>query len=97
MATNTALALLRTNVGFPSADAVPDGVTEMLENDLDTAASELSDMGIVLDESLAADINLQVMYAAWLYHKRKTGEGMGLALSARIHNRQVARATKGET
>ena len=77
MANSTALALLRTNVGFPSADAVPDGVTELLKNDLDTAAAELVDMGIVLDESRAADINLQVMYAAWLYNKRKTGEGMG--------------------
>ena len=97
MANSTALALLRTNVGFPSADAVPDGVTELLKNDLDTAAAELVDMGIVLDERRAADINLQVMYAAWLYNKRKTGEGMGLALSARIHNRQVSRATKGDT
>ena len=97
MVNSTALALLRTNVGFPSADAVPDGVTELLENDLETAAAELVDTGIVLDDSRAADINLQVMYAAWLYNKRKTGEGMGLALSARIHNRQVARATKGDS
>ena len=94
---SAAMALLRVNVGFPTAGSVPAGIDTLLQNALDTATADLLAMGITLDTAVAADLNLQVMYAAWLYNKRKTGEGMGLALSARIHNRQVARATKGDS
>jgi hypothetical protein len=88
------MTLLRVNVGFPTEESVQEGIADTLENDLDTAAAELYDMGIELDDTRAADINLQVMYAAWLYNKRKTGEGMGQSLITRIHNRQVTRATE---
>ena len=89
-----AFALLRVNVGFPTADSVPAGILTLLQNDLDTATADLSAMGITLDTTAAADVNLQVMYAAWLYNKRRTGEGKPRMLTSAIHNRQVSLATQ---
>ena len=89
-----AFALLRVNVGFPTAESVPAGISTLLQNDLDTATADLSAMGITLDTTAAADVNLQVMYAAWLYSKRRTGEGKPRMLTSAIHNRQVSLATQ---
>ena len=90
---SAAMALLRVNVGFPTAGSVPAGIDSLLQNALDTATADLLAMGITLDTAVAADLNLQVMYAAWLYNRRRTGEGKPRMLSSAIHNRQVALAT----
>ena len=92
---SAAMALLRVNVGFPTAGSVPAGIDSLLQNALDTATADLLAMGITLDTTAAADLNLQVMYAAWLYNKRRTGEGKPRMLASAIHNRQVALATQG--
>jgi len=91
---SAAFALLRVNVGFPTAASVPEGISTLLQNDLDTATADLSAMGITLEATAAADVNLQVMYAAWLYNKRRTGEGKPRMLASAIHNRQVSLATQ---
>ena len=91
---SAAMALLRVNVGFPTAGSVPAGISTLLQNDLDTATADLLAMGITLDTAAAADVNLQVMYAAWLYNKRRTGEGKPRMLTSAIHNRQVSLATQ---
>lgn len=90
---SAAMALLRVNVGFPTAGSVPAGIDSLLQNALDTATADLLAMGITLDTTAAADVNLQVMYAAWLYNRRRTGEGKPRMLTSAIHNRQVANAT----
>ena len=95
MASDAALALLRANVGYPDAASVPAALADVLANDLDAAQARLLRSGISLDESKAEDLNLLVMYAAWLFNKRKTGEGMPLMLSREIHNRQTALAAGG--
>ncbi len=94
MANATAMTLLAVNVGFPSLDAVPEGVADILENDLAAAAAEIAGMGVELDESDASDRNLQVMYAAWLYNKRKTGEAKGEMLASTLRNRRTRHSTE---
>lgn len=97
MASDAALALLRANVGYPDAASVPAALADVLANDLDAAVLRLKRSGITVDPDTEDpdDRNLLVMYAAWLFNKRKTGEGMPLMLSREIHNRQTALATGG--
>ncbi|MBQ3276255.1 MAG: hypothetical protein IJH47_04255 [Oscillospiraceae bacterium] len=94
MASETAKALLCANLGFTVSTA-PAAVMLLIENDLDTAAADLERIGIEIDEDAAADRNLLVMFAQWLYQKRKTGEGRPPMLKIQINDRKVAKATEG--
>ncbi len=94
MASTAAQALLRANLGYPDSSSVPAGMDQIMENDLDTAQADLLRDGIELDPSKADDLNLLVMYAAWLFNKRKTGEGKGRMLREAINDRKVAKATE---
>lgn len=50
--------------------------------------------GITLNDSIE-DGNLVVMYAAWLWEKRKTGEGMPRSLRWQLNNRLFSEKTSG--
>lgn len=91
-ADNSALALLKANLGY-TAGTTPAEVTLLLENDLAAARQDLQRIGIGIDDTDAADLNLLVMYAAWLYRKRVTGEGRPPMLQIIINDRKVAKAT----
>lgn len=94
MASETSKTLLCANLGFTVSTA-PAAVMLLIENDLDTAAADLERIGIKIDEDVAADRNLLVMFAQWLYQKRKTGEGRPPMLKIQINDRKVAKATEG--
>lgn len=63
---------------------------ERLENYLQTARKMIAREGVVLTQDAAEtvdDINLNIMYAAWLWRKRDTGEGMPRMLRWELNNR----------
>jgi len=63
---------------------------ERLENYLQTARKMIAREGVVLTqdaEETVDDINLNIIYAAWLWRKRDTGEGMPRMLRWELNNR----------
>ena len=57
---------------------------------LSVAHDAIEKEGITLDSTLVSDGNLQVMYAAWLWRKRDSGEGMPRMLRYMLNNRLFA-------
>lgn len=94
MALTAVESLLVTNTGYTAAN-VPESILELLRSDLEAARTAIKRSGIDLDEEKAADVNLLVAYASWLFTRRRTGEGKPPMISTEIRDRQVARATGG--
>ena len=86
----TMLTMLKTDLGIRTSTAYDARLTQLLT----AAESAIRKEGAsTLDASDPLDAQLIVMYAAWLYNKRRTGEGKPRMLTSAIHNRQVANAT----
>lgn len=94
MASAAAMALLKADLG--RTGAIPDDVVMLMEQKLDAATPALLERGIAIDESNPLDMDLLVMYAAWLYRKRDTGAELPMMIRQAINNAQVSRATKEE-
>lgn len=62
---------------------------------LSTAADFIAREGIALGSESDADAMLEIMYAAWLYRKRKTGEPMPRALRYNLNNRLFSQKMRG--
>ena len=73
------LALLKVQLGI-----VTEAYDEMLTALLEAAAREITREGITLTE---ADHLLEILYAAWLWRRRDTGEGMPRMLRYALNNR----------
>ena len=95
MPATAAYNLLRADLGLP-ADAVPADVEALLGNKLSAARAELLDAGIVIDDSQPHDLELLVMYAAWLYRGRVQQTAKPLMLQRLLRNRQAALATEAD-
>lgn len=54
---------------------------------LTSARAAIEIEGIVIDNESIDDCNLIVMYAAWLWRKRDTGDGMPRSLRWQLNNR----------
>ena len=65
------LEMLKVDLGITTA-AYDDRLTAYLEN----AQTEITREGISLNMSAVGDMQLVVMYAAWTWRKRATGDGM---------------------
>ena len=91
MADNIAFALLKTDLGFTGQ--LPNEITAFLQQKLDAARSKIAKHGIALNESDKDDLDLLVMYAAWLYRKRITNEPMPPMLRLAINDHKVAPRT----
>lgn len=89
---SAAQALLQADLGF-LAGTVPEPVQSVLASDLAAARGALSRAGLAADETEAEDLSLLVMYAAWLYRKRISGDPMPAMLRQAINDRKVAKAT----
>ena len=63
--------------------AYDDRLTMYLEN----AQTEITREGISLNMSAVGDMQLVVMYAAWTWRKRATGDGMPRMLRYALNNR----------
>ena len=90
MASETAFNMLCTDLGFLPA-SVPESVGDLLKLKLDAAAAELSDAGIAVDETVPQDLELLVLYAAWLYRGRVQQSAKPWQLQRLIRNRQAAK------
>ena len=82
MDTTTMLAQLKVDLGI-TTDAYDSRLTQYLNS----AAGQIAREGITLDLSSADDALLQVMYAAWMWRRRDSGEGMPRMLRYQMNNR----------
>ena len=81
---DTLLLFLKIDLGINR-----DTYDARLPSDLETAQAEIHREGITLGDS-SDDIDLVVMYAAWLWNKRRTGEGMPRMLRYLLNNHLFA-------
>lgn len=77
----TKLEMLKIDLGI-----VTDAYDERLRQDLSDAAESIQIEGITLGDSVG-DGNLVIMYAAWLWRARRSGDGMPRMLRYKLNNR----------
>ena len=78
----TALEMLKVDLGI-STDAYNERLGQYLESSVTQIAAE----GAALDMSKVEDMQLAVMYAAWMWRRRDTMEGMPRMLRWQLNNR----------
>lgn len=89
---NTAVVLLKANLGFYTGD-IPDEVDTYLRHLLDYAFQRLAETArIYLTPGDLYDDQLQVMYAAWMYRKGGDGAEKPPMLKEAIREYQVSKA-----
>lgn len=81
MEDTTMLLMLKVDLGITTT-----AYDERLTAFLQTAAAEIRREGYTLTDSVD-DANLQIMYAAWLWRRRDTGEGMPRMIRWMLNNR----------
>ena len=82
MSNETKLLLLKMDIGINTTL-----YDERLVQYLEAAKREIEREGCALSADSADDNNLQIMYAAWMWRKRDTGEGMPRMLRWQLNNR----------
>lgn len=85
MADNAILSSLKIDLGI-SSDAYDSRLTEYIN----AAKKAISEQGVTIDESDIEDIQLIIMYAAWTWRKRDSGEGMPRMLRYALNCRVLA-------
>lgn len=78
----TILEMLKIELGI-STNAYDTALNQLIAYSVD----EIEREGTVLDLSTVSDTTLVSMYAAWLWRKRETGEGMPRMLRYALNNR----------
>ena len=87
MADSTMLAMLKTDLGISTSTAY----NTRLEQLLTAAPRAIKEEGAsTLDASDPLDMQLIVMYAAWLWRRRDNMEGMPRMLRWQLNNRVMA-------
>ena len=79
---STMLDMLKIDLGITTT-----AYDERLSQYLTSAKDAITKEGITLDDSVISDGNLVVMYAAWMWRKRATNEGMPRMLRWQLNNR----------
>lgn len=92
MENSTLMALLKADLDLLS---VPKEREAYLTQQIEAAKSMIQREGITLTDT-PEDIQLVVMYAAWLYRKRNTGEGMPRMIRYAINNRVISQRGQGK-
>ena len=82
MTTETKLQMLKIDLGITTT-----AYDERLTQYLQAAKNEIEREGVILSFDSQDDDNLQIMYAAWMWRKRDTGEGMPRMIRWQINNR----------
>lgn len=79
----TMLSMLKIDLGITTT-----AYDERLEQYLSSAEEEIEREGVTLSASTSIDdANIIIQYAAWMWRKRDTGEGMPRMLRWVINNR----------
>lgn len=86
----TMLQMLKVDLGLTTT-----AYDARLATLLTVAATEIAEEGITLSSASMQDGNLQVLYAAWLWRKRDSGEGMPRMLRWMLNNRLFAEKVDG--
>lgn len=84
------LTALRADLGVTSQ-----AFSDRLLDKIHTAEARIAEEGITL-ENTPEDRDLVVMYAAWLWRSRVSGEGMPRMLRYALNNRLFSRKARGE-
>lgn len=79
---DTMLTALKVDLGITT-----NAYDDRLGQYLDAARTAIETEGITIDDTLVSDGNLVVMYAAFLWRKRDTQEGMPRMLRWMMNNR----------
>ena len=79
----TLLSMLKVDLGIMSTTAYDERLSQYLEN----AFASIKEEGATLDLTVLKDKQLVVMYAAWTWRKRESGEGMPRMLRYTLNNR----------
>lgn len=87
MTQNDKLTLLKIDLGI-STNAIDSALLAKLEE----ARTQIVREGISLTDE---DYNLEVMYAAWLWRQRSTGDGMPRMLRYALNNRLFSEKARG--
>lgn len=84
------LTMLKVDLGI-SVTAYDARLTQYIQ----ASKAEIGREGITLSDDSLDDENLIIMYAAWMWRKRESGEGMPRMLRYALNNRLFAE--KGRT
>jgi len=76
------LTMLKVDLGITT-----DAYDGRLNQYLASAKSMISREGVFLDETAPEDMQIIVMYAAWLWRRRDAGEGMPRMIRWALNNR----------
>lgn len=87
---DTMLTMLKIDLGIKGS-----AYDTRLGQYLDYSLAELQGKGAVLDTAAIQDQQLIVMYAAWLWRRRDSGEGMPRMLRYALNNRLMGRVGTG--
>lgn len=91
MENSTLMALLKADLDLLT---VPKEREAYLMQQIEAAKSMIQREGITLTDT-PEDTQLVVMYAAWLYRKRNTGEGMPRMIRYALNNRVISQRGQG--
>lgn len=87
-----AFVLLCADVGL-APGSVPEATRKLMDADLAASRQRLGIAGIAVDDGDLDDLQLLVMYAAWLYRGRVNDRPMPQMLLQAIRDRQTADGT----
>lgn len=88
--TQALLSMLKVDLGIMATTAYDERLGQYLEN----AAASIAEEGATLDLDNLKDKQLVVMYAAWTWRKRDSGEGMPRMLRYALNNRIFSEKVK---
>lgn len=89
-----AFVLLCADIGL-APGSVPEATRKLMDADLAAARQRLGIAGILVDDGDLDDLQLLVMFAAWLYRGRVNDQPMPQMLRLAIRDRQTADKTGG--
>ena len=85
------LKSLKVDLGILSTTAYDERLTEIIKSSFQMITRE----GATLDVSILEDAQLVVMYSAWTWRRRDTGEGMPRMLRYQLNNRVLGEKANG--
>lgn len=86
------LSMLKTDLGIMQTTIYD----ERLDQYIEAAKDSIGEEGITLDLENVKDCQLVVMYAAWMWRKRDSGEGMPRMLRYALNNRLFSEKVRSD-